>query len=227
MLLEMDALSLSFGGLKACDNVTMHLEKGKINGLIGPNGAGKTTVFNLISGVYRPNSGSIVFDGRHIEGLKPYQIHAAGISRTYQVINLFKKMSVLENVMVGMHNQLRAGYFMSLLHGKKERREEAEAVELAHEWLRFVGLEAYAAAEAGSLSYGQQRLLEIVRGLAGNPRMILLDEPAAGMNSREKEELDEIVRRILQKGVTVFVIEHDMKLMMGPCIRSQLRKKTG
>ncbi|MEG0769398.1 MAG: ABC transporter ATP-binding protein [Ruthenibacterium sp.] len=214
MLLEIDKLNLSFGGLKATNNVTIHMEAGKINGLIGPNGAGKTTFFNLISGVYAPDSGSIIFNGRHIEGKRPFEIHEAGIARTYQVINLFKKMNVVENVMVGMHSCLKANYFTSLLRTKTQRAEEASARELAYDWLDFVNLRASATEAAGSLSYGQQRLLEIVRGLAGNPKLILLDEPAAGMNSREKEQLNELLQKILAKGVTILIIEHDMKLMM-------------
>lgn len=214
MLLEIDNLCLSFGGLKATNDVTMHMEAGKINGIIGPNGAGKTTFFNLISGVYKPDSGSITFDGKRIDGLKPFEINQAGIARTYQVINLFKNMSVVENVMVGMHPRLKANFFESLIHSRAERAEEAEARERALNWLDFVGLRDHANDQAGALSYGQQRLLEIVRGLASNPKLILLDEPAAGMNSREKEELNALLRRILDKGVNILIVEHDMKLMM-------------
>lgn len=214
MLLEIENLCLSFGGLKATNDVTMHMEAGKINGIIGPNGAGKTTFFNLISGVYKPDSGRITFDGKRIDGLKPFQINQSGIARTYQVINLFKKMSALDNVVVGMHPKLQSNFFESLLHTKKERTEEAKAREKAYEWLDFVGLREYAQNEAGSLSYGQQRLLEIVRGLASGPKMILLDEPAAGMNSKEKEELNALLRKILHKNVTILIVEHDMKLMM-------------
>ncbi len=214
MLLEIDHLCLSFGGLKATNDVTMHMEAGKINGIIGPNGAGKTTFFNQISGVYKPDSGTITFDGKRIDGLKPYQINEAGIARTYQVINLFRKMSVIENVMVGMHPRLRSNFFDSLLHNKKQREEEKNAREKAMELLEFVGLELYANEQAGALSYGQQRLLEIVRGLASDPKLILLDEPAAGMNSAEKVELNTLLRKILARGVTILIVEHDMKLMM-------------
>ena len=214
MLLEIDHLCLSFGGLKATNDVTMHMEEGKISGLIGPNGAGKTTFFNLISGVYKPDSGTITFNGKRIDGLKPYQINQAGIARTYQVINLFRKMSVLDNVLVGMHPQLKSGFFQSMLHAKKERSEEKAAHDKAYEWLKFVNLENSAKAEAGSLSYGQQRLLEIVRGLASNPKLILLDEPAAGMNSKEKEDLNVLLRKIIASGVTILIVEHDMKLVM-------------
>lgn len=219
MLLEIDNLCLSFGGLKATNDVTMHLEEGKISGLIGPNGAGKTTFFNLISGVYTPDSGTIQFLGKRIDGLKPYQINQAGIARTYQVINLFRKMPVIDNVLVGMHPRMKSNFFQSLLHLKKERLEEAQAYEKAYEWLKFVNLEDSAKAEAGSLSYGQQRLLEIVRGLASNPKLILLDEPAAGMNSKEKEDLNRILRKIIASGVSILIVEHDMKLVMDVCDR--------
>lgn len=214
MLLEIDHLCLSFGGLKAANDITMHLEAGKINGIIGPNGAGKTTFFNLISGVYKPDSGSITFDGKRIDGLKPFEINQAGIARTYQVINLFKNMSVVDNVIVGMHPRLKAGFFDSLFHNQKERAEEALAREQAYGWLEFVGLQNNADDPAGSLSYGQQRLLEIVRGLASAPKLILLDEPAAGMNTREKEELNALLRKILTQKVSILIVEHDMKLMM-------------
>lgn len=214
MLLQIDNLCLSFGGLKATNDVTMHLKEGKISGLIGPNGAGKTTFFNLISGVYKPDSGTIVFDGKKIDGLSPYQINEAGISRTYQVINLFRKMSVLENVMVGMHPRLKSNVFESLLHTKRERAEEQASKDRAYELLDFVGLKELALDEAGSLPYGQQRLLEIVRGLASNPKLILLDEPAAGMNSKEKEDLNVLLRKIIATGVTILIVEHDMKLVM-------------
>lgn len=219
MLLEIDNLCLSFGGLKATNDVTMHMEGGKINGIIGPNGAGKTTFFNQISGVYKPDSGTIKFDGKRIDGLKPYQINEAGIARTYQVINLFKKMTVLENVLVGMHPRLKSSFFSSVLHTKSQREEEKAIREKGMELLKFVGLENYANEQAGALSYGQQRLLEIVRGLASDPKLILLDEPAAGMNSTEKVELNHLLHKILDRGVSILIVEHDMKLMMGVCDR--------
>ncbi len=179
MLLEIDNLCLSLGGLKATNDVTMHMEEKKINGIIGPNGAGKTTFFNQISGVYKPDSGSIVFDGKRIDGLKPFQI-----------------------------------FFDSLLHNKKQKDEEEKARQKALDLLDFVGLREFAYTQAGSLSYGQQRLLEIVRGLASDPKLILLDEPAAGMNSTEKVELNVLLRQILERGVTILIVEHDMNLMM-------------
>jgi len=214
-MLSVNHVTLRFGGLVANNDITIHMEPNKIYALIGPNGAGKTTLFNTISGVYKPNEGEIIFDGKHIEGLQPYQVNEAGIGRTYQVINLFSKMSVLDNVLVGMHTKLHSGFLPSLFHTKQQKQEEQAARDKAMEWLAFVGLEFKAHEKAGELSYGEQRLLEIVRSLAGNPKLILLDEPAAGMNSKEKEELNKLLRKILALGVTILIIEHDMKLVMG------------
>lgn len=213
-MLKTEHLTLQFGGLYANNDVSLTIADGKVTGLIGPNGAGKTTFFNTISGVYQPTSGTVEFDGKRIDGLRPYKIHELGIARTYQVINLFRKMSVLENVMVGMHDRLTQNFFQSVLKLGSERREEREARDRAYEWLKFVGLEERANDAAGSLAYGEQRRLEIVRGLASNPKLILLDEPAAGMNSTEKVELNELMRQILAKGVSIMLIEHDMKLVM-------------
>lgn len=214
-MLKVEHVTLRFGGLTALNDVSLELREGKINGLIGPNGAGKTTFFNSISGVYKPDEGTVTFDGKVINGLKPYQVNKLGISRTYQVINLFRRMTVLENVLVGMHPHLKANFFISLLHTKKERAEENSANEEALNLLEFVGLREKAHTIAGELSYGDQRKLEIVRGLASKPKLILLDEPAAGMNSKEKDDLDVLLKKIIQMGVTILVIEHDMKLMMG------------
>lgn len=213
-MLKVDHVTLRFGGLTALNDVCLEFEEGRIIGLIGPNGAGKTTFFNTISGVYKPDKGNIFFLDRKIDGLKPYQINSIGISRTYQVINLFKKMSVLDNVLVGMHPGLKSGFLTSIVHTPAQRVEEREAKEKALELLRFVGLESAAGNMAGELSYGAQRRLEIVRGLAGNPKLLLLDEPAAGMNSKEKDDLNILMKKIVQKGVTILVIEHDMKLVM-------------
>lgn len=214
-MLKAENVTLRFGSLVAVNQVCMEVKAGQITGLIGPNGAGKTTFFNCISGVYKINEGAVHFDGRRIDGRRGFQINQAGISRTYQVINLFKKMNVLENVMVGMHSRLDSGFFSSMLHLPGERREEKKARERAFEWLEFAGLEKKALDPAGSLSYGEQRMLEIVRGLASNPKLILLDEPAAGMNSSEKRDLDAHLKKILDMGVAILMIEHDMKLMMG------------
>lgn len=214
-MLTVKDVTLRFGGLTAVNNVSLEIKKGTINGLIGPNGAGKTTFFNLISGVYTPNEGQIIFNDTILNGKKPFQINHIGISRTYQVINLFKKMSVLENVMVGLHPKLDSGFFASILRTSKEKEEEKRAKEESMEWLHFVGLEDKWDWEAGTLSYGEQRLLEIVRALASKPQLLLLDEPAAGMNATEKVELDGILRKIQELGVTILMIEHDMTLMMG------------
>ncbi len=217
MLLSANEITIQFGGLTAVDKVSIDIEENKITGLIGPNGAGKTTFFNSISGVLKPTEGHVTFLGKDITGKKPYQINELGISRTYQIINLFKKMTVLDNVMVGMHTRLKSGYFSSLLHLPGERREEKEAYEKAYQWLDFVGLKDRAREEAGNLSYGKQRLLEIVRGLASGPKLLLLDEPVAGMNTAEKLEFDQLLKRILKLGVTIFMIEHDVNLVMGVC----------
>lgn len=213
-MLKTEHLTQQFGGLYANNDISLTVADGKITGLIGPNGAGKTTFFNTISGVYHPTSGTVTFDGKRIDNLRPHQIHDLGIARTYQVINLFRKMSVLENVMVGMHDRLTQNFFQSIFKVPSERKEEREAHERAYEWLKFVGLQDRANDAAGSLSYGEQRRLEIVRGLASNPKLILLDEPAAGMNSTEKEELNVLMSKILDSGVTIMLIEHDMKLVM-------------
>lgn len=213
-MLQVENVTLSFGGLVANNDVTLTAPFDRITGLIGPNGAGKTTFFNIISGVYAPNQGKIVFDGKEIQGKRPHQINELGMSRTYQVINLFRKMTVVENVIVGMHTQLHQGFFASLLKTKKEREEEELAHEKALELLEFVGLRDRAFETASSLSYGEQRLLEICRGLASRPKLILLDEPAAGMNTSEKMALDQLLQKILNRGVGILLIEHDMKLMM-------------
>jgi branched-chain amino acid transport system ATP-binding protein len=216
-MLTTDKVSIKFGGLTAVNEVSIHIKPNIITGLIGPNGAGKTTLFNAVSGVYKPTSGAVTFNGEIISGLKPHQINVKGISRTYQIINLFWKMDVIDNVLVGMHPRLKSNYITDLFYTPGQRREEKEIYERAIEWLKFVGLEHNLHDPAASLSYGQQRLLEIVRGLASNPKLLLLDEPAAGMNSKEKEELDDLLQKILGLGVTILMIEHDMKLVMDVC----------
>lgn len=213
-MLETNKVTVKFGGLVAVNEVSIRVEPHIITALIGPNGAGKTTLFNCISGVYVPTSGEVILDGEHLEGRRGYQICKAGIARTYQVINLFWKMNVLENVLVGMESHLKSNFWDSLFSTKKKREEEKRIYEKAHELLRFVGLDEYAYAPASSLSYGKQRLLEIVRGLASEPEIILLDEPAAGMNTAEKAELDILLKQILDMGVTILVVEHDMNLIM-------------
>lgn len=214
-MLKVQNVTLKFGGLIANNDVSVEAKDGKITGLIGPNGAGKTTFFNCISGVYTPNSGKIIFDGKEIQGYQPYQINQVGISRTYQIINLFKKMKVYENVIVGMHSKLKSKFTDSLFKTKKEKEEEKKAYDKALELLDFVGLLEMKDELAGSLPYGKQRLLEICRALASDPKLLLLDEPAAGMNATEKNELNVLCRKIISRGVSILIIEHDMKLVMG------------
>lgn len=216
-MLKVNNISLSFGGLKAVNNMSMEVRDGTITGLIGPNGAGKTTFFNLVSGVYTPDEGTIEFDGKTISGKHCYQINEAGISRTYQVINLFKTMTVLENVLVGMHSRLKGDFVASLLRTRAQREEEKQAREKAMELLGFVGLEDKANELASSLSYGEQRRLEIVRGLASEPKLLLLDEPAAGMNTKENADLMVLLKKIVERGVSILIIEHDIKLIMTVC----------
>jgi len=182
--------------------------------MIGPNGAGKSTVFNAITGIYKPAAGRIVFDGRDLTGLATSAIASAGIARTFQNIRLFAFMSAVENVMTGEHARLKANLVDSLLHPPWQRREEAVAQQRAMELLRFVGLDRYAQTYARNLAYGLQRRLEIARALASEPKLLLLDEPAAGMNPSEKRDLIDLIRRIRDRGVTVFLIEHDMGLVM-------------
>ena len=214
MLMSIEHLKIQFGSLIAVNDVTVNIPRGKVTSLIGPNGAGKTTLLNAISGVYVPNAGKVVFDGQDITGKKGYQINKAGLARTYQVINLFRNMSVLENVLVGMHTRLKSNLFDNIFKTPAERKEEKDAVERAMNLLDFVNLRSRCNDPAGSLSYGDQRRLEIVRGLASDPKLILLDEPAAGMNPTEKDELDALLRKIIDRGVTVLMIEHDMNMVM-------------
>ncbi len=213
-MLNVDHVFLSFEGLKAVNDVSLHVEKGSVTALIGPNGAGKTTLFNLIAGVYKPESGHIYLDGEEITGMRCFRICEKGIARTYQVIKLFGGMTVLENVLVGMHSQLKAGFWRGIFRTKKVRQEEKAAHEKAHALLQLMGLDEFASYPAASLAYGQQRRLEIARALASNPKLLLLDEPAAGMNSTEKFELNARIREIIQMGITVLIVEHDMNMVM-------------
>jgi len=214
-LLSLREATKSFGGLMAVKNLTFDVEAGSIISLIGPNGAGKSTVFNLITGVYKPTSGSIEFNGRSIGGLKPNAVAEAGITRTFQNIRLFSYMTVLENVLVGRHVRMRAKPWDDALHSPGERREERDAESRAMELLDWIGIARYSREWARNLPYGMQRRLEIVRALASEPKLILLDEPAAGTNPAEKVELMKLVQAIRDRGVTVLLIEHDMKLVMG------------
>jgi branched-chain amino acid transport system ATP-binding protein len=208
-----------FGGLTALDGVSLAVRRGEIFGLIGPNGAGKTTLFNVVTGVYRPDGGAIDFDGTPIGGLKPHRIAALGIARTFQNIRLFGNMSALENVMVGRHARTRTTVIGAVLRTAHARAEEAQTIRRAHELLAYCGIEARANDLARELPYGDQRRLEIARALATEPKLLALDEPAAGMNATETATLKRLLERLRADGVTLFLIEHDVKLVMGLCDR--------
>jgi branched-chain amino acid transport system ATP-binding protein len=217
-LLECRVLSRYFGGLKAVDKVDLVIDEGAIVGLIGPNGAGKTTVFNTITGIYPPTEGDVLWrEGRSLVGLKPSQVTEQGLARTFQNIRLFAEMTALENVMVGAHCRTRAGVVGAVLRTKAQREEERVLVRKARELLDFVGLGRHADTWAKNLPYGDQRRLEIGRALATDPALLLLDEPAAGMNPQETAALMALIRRIRDSGRTVLLIEHHMKLVMGIC----------
>ena len=213
--LRTERLSKSWGALKANDGVTFALERGARHALIGPNGAGKTTLFNLLSGHQTPDAGEIRLRGQAIQGRPPHRIAALGLSRTFQSIKLFGHMTALENVMVGRHVRSRAGMLAGMLRLPATRREEREIERCALEALDLLGAAELAPREAGSLSYGQQRAVELARALAAEPELLLLDEPAAGLNIRETAELTAQIGRIRDRGVTVLVVEHDMSLVMG------------
>jgi len=218
-LLELDGVSLSFGGLKVVDALDLHVKEGEIVSVIGPNGAGKTTLFNLITGIYRPHTGDIRFDGQSIVGLEPHQICCRGISRTFQTLRLFLNMSVKENVMAACYGHTKAGIIRSMLRTPGMRREEREIEELARKRLSFFGqrLMGYRWEQpAYSLSYANRRRLEIARATATNPRLLLLDEPAAGMNPSETHEITELIGQLRNEGgYTILVIEHDMHVVEG------------
>ena len=213
-LLEVREMTHAFGGLTAVDGLSLKVEAGSISSLIGPNGAGKTTVFNCITGIYRPRRGSILFQGRELRGLRPYRIAQLGLVRTFQSIRLFPNMTVLDNVLAGRHCRTRTGVLGAITRLPRERREERENVALAESLLAFVELGRGPEWQASALSYGDQRRLEIARALATEPALLVLDEPAAGMNPVEKERLAALVYRIRERGVSVLLIEHDMRLVM-------------
>ena len=218
MLLEMQNVVKRFGGLTAVSNMSFHVEKGEIFGVIGPNGAGKTTIFNLITGVYPVSEGDILFDGQSISGKKPYQIINGGIARTFQNIRLFKDLSVIDNIKVGLHESMKYNLGSSLIRLPNYWKEEKRCTERAFELLDIFHMADLADAQAGSLPYGAQRRLEIMRALATSPKLLLLDEPAAGMNPSETAELTETIRRIRDEfNIAVLLIEHDMSLVMGIC----------
>ena len=216
-LLEVASITKIFGGLVALNEVAFTVDKGSIVGLIGPNGAGKTTVFNCITCNYVPERGDILCRGHSIKGKKPHKVVEMGIARTFQSIRLFGKLSVLENVLAGRHCRLKSGLFSSLFHMPSQRREEEEAIERCLEELKFVGLADHWEDEAGSLADGSQRLLEVARALAADPELIILDEPAGGMNDQETASLVDVISAIRARGITVLLIEHDMRLVMKIC----------
>ena len=216
-LLKLDGLIKDFGGLRAVDEVTFEVEAGDVFGLIGPNGAGKTTVFNLITGNYVPDGGMVIFDGKVLNGMAPNKIVVGGVARTFQTIRLFKTLSALENVLAGAHCRMNSGSIAAMFKTPFERQEEREALKLALAELDFVGLSDHVESRADSLSYGNQRLLEIARALATKPKLLILDEPAGGMNEQETDALIETIARIKARGITVLLIEHDMSLVMQAC----------
>jgi len=216
-LLALQDLTKSFGGLMAVNEVSFDVEEGAIVGLIGPNGAGKTTVFNLITGNHRSDRGEIRFDGKDITNWLTHRIVRLGIARTFQTIRLFQNLSVLENVLAGCHCRMYSGSATAMLRMPGERREEKAALARSLDELAFVGLAGQEMQLAKNLSYGSQRLLEIARALASEPRLVILDEPAGGMNEQETEALIGTIRRIQQRGITTLLIEHDMSLVMKAC----------
>ncbi len=213
-LLSLQGVTRRFGGLVAVDSVSLDVEEGGVTAVIGPNGAGKTTLFNLISGFRPPDEGRIVLAGADITGKSPEAVAASGLIRTFQLVQLFKNLSVLQNIQVGSHLHSTGGVFAAVARSRRTRQAESEIEERARELMRVVGLNVSPGAEATSLSYGQQRLLEIARALAARPKILLLDEPAAGLSSDESTRLSETVRGIAARGSTVLLIEHDMKLVM-------------
>jgi branched-chain amino acid transport system ATP-binding protein len=218
-LLVGSGVAKRFGGVQALAEVSFSITARDIFGLIGPNGAGKTTLFNVLTGIYAPDAGAFTFDGRALAGLKPHQVAAAGIGRTFQNIRLFVNLSALENVMIGRHARTHAGVIGAVLRNRATLEEERQIERRALELLDYVGIRARANDAAGSLPYGDQRRLEIARALATEPKLLALDEPAAGMNPAERLALGRLIRRIRDDGVTVLLIEHDVRLVMNVCDR--------
>ena len=218
VMLEVNNLGISFGGLRAVNNFNVSIEKGQLYGLIGPNGAGKTTIFNLLTGVYKPDTGSVALDGQDITGKKTIEISKAGIARTFQNIRLFKELSVLDNVKAGLHNHHTYSTVAGIFRLPSYRKVEREMDERAMELLKVFDLDAEAETLASNLPYGKQRRLEIARAMATDPKLLLLDEPAAGMNPNETQELMDMIRFVREHfDMTILLIEHDMKLVSGIC----------
>jgi len=217
MFLEINHLKMRFGGVVAVNDVTLSVKQGEIHGLIGPNGSGKTTIFNVVSGYYKPTSGTVSFEGETISGLPAHQITARGLARTFQNLRLFHTMTVLDNVLVGMTHHAKTSLWQEFFEPMAIEREEKALKDKAMELLRLMNVHEVAGKRATSLSYGDQRRVEIARALATSPKIVLLDEPAAGLNDVETEQLRHILTQIRDMGVTIFLVEHDMKLIMGIC----------
>ena len=218
-MLELKGITQIFGGVTALNDVSFSIHANQITGVIGPNGAGKTTLFNIVTGIYQQTSGQVIFEGKDISGIPVERLAAKGMVRTFQNIELFGQMTVLENVMVGLHSKSKSGLFACSFKAPWTIKEERRIREEAHEWLRFVGIEQLADIQASNLPFGKGRMLEIARAMACKPRMILMDEPAAGLNSQETVGLAELIRKIRDLGVTVVLVEHDMELVMDICDR--------
>jgi branched-chain amino acid transport system ATP-binding protein len=217
--LEIKNITVNFGGLTALSDLSFSLGSGEIVGLIGPNGAGKTTVFNVLTGVYRASKGDVIFNSKSLLGEKPHQIFSKGIARTFQNIRLFSNMTAIENAMVARHCRSKKGVVAAILRSRSQKREEKDIRERAGKALAFMGVDSYADTIAKNLPYGLQRRLEIARALASNPKVLLLDEPAAGMNPAETSSLMKDISRISELGVDVLLVEHDMRVVMGVCQR--------
>jgi branched-chain amino acid transport system ATP-binding protein len=218
-LLEARNIGKRFGGLQALSDVSLTIRKGEVYGLIGPNGAGKTTFFNVLTGAYTPDGGEFVFNGSELPTGKPHKVVGRGIARTFQNIRLFRDLTALENVMAGHHIRTKAGVWGVLTQNRFTREEERLTTERAYELLRYVGIQRFADVVSKNLSYGDQRRLEIARALATEPQLLALDEPAAGMNATETGQLKQLIQQIRNDGITVMLIEHDVKLVMGLCDR--------
>lgn len=218
-MLELKGITQIFGGVTALNDVSFSIHANQITGVIGPNGAGKTTLFNIVTGIYQQTSGQVIFEGSDISGIPVERLAAKGMVRTFQNIELFGQMTVLENVMVGLHSKSKSGLFACSFKAPWAIKEERRIREEAHEWLRFTGIDQLADVQASNLPFGKGRMLEIARAMACKPRLILMDEPAAGLNSQETVGLAELIRKIRDLGVTVVLVEHDMELVMDICDR--------